>query len=464
MERLTIPTEKSVNAEQAVLGSLLIDEDIAPQLFAAVHASDFISDINRQIFLAARSLFRNRSGVDPITICNALNGVKLPCDNVRDYMAQLMIVTPTSANWKAYADIMRQESALARVKSIARDIASAATLDDARPLAAELSESLARRTNARVWGMREILESFFAYQDPNTTPAKTEYLRYGIPELDRGMYTQAGDVVVIGGYPSDGKTAWSLSLAWEFSQQQKKVGFFSHETSLEKLRDRIVTHISQIQFPRIKQRALSSADWELLAGKTPVWTANDKFFIVHAKGMSASDVQSLSRAYGFDVIFLDYIQLVEDTNSRYNPPRWEVVSKASRSMHIFAQSTGTTVFELSQLSRPLSKNSSRDPHMDSLRESGQLEQDADAVFLIFRKNPENKDETRRVLRLVKNKEGTLGSWYLDFDGSTQTFSLSTNARISRDLSDAGRAAKARNRSDAQDAYYQPSFDDSDMPF
>lgn len=463
MERLVLPTEKSVNAEQAVLGSLLIDEDIAPRLFATVHASDFIFDTNQKIFLAARSLFRNGSGVDPITICNALNGVKLQSGNLRDYMAQLMMVTPTSANWKEYAEIMRQESTLARVKSVAHDIANAATLDDARPLAAELSEALARRTNARVWGMKEILESFFAYQDPNTTPAKTEYLRYGLPELDRGMYTQAGDVIIIGGYPSDGKTAWALSLAWEFSTQKKKVGFFSHETSLEKLRDRIMTHISKIEFPRIKQRALSSADWELLAGKTPVWTANDKFFIVHAKGMSASDVQSLSRAYGFDVIFLDYIQLLEDTNTRYTP-RWEIVSKASRSMHIFAQSTGTTVFELSQLSRPLTKSASRDPHMDSLRESGQLEQDADAVFLIFRKNPENKNETRRVLRLVKNKEGTLGSWYLDFDGRTQTFSLATNADISRDLSDAGRAAKARNRSDAQDTYYQPSFDDSDMPF
>lgn len=474
MERLSVlerdavsnPEKHSqlVRTEQAVLGSLLIDEDIAPKLFAAVKADDFLMHANRQIFIAARALFRNGSGVDPITIRNALNGVKLKIDDVSAYMAQLIEVTPTSANWQAYAEIMREQAALYRAKDVADQILSAATLDDVRALSASLSDALSRRTSARVWGMKEILESFFAYQDTETSPANAEYLRYSIPELDKGMYTQAGDVVVIGGYASDGKTAWSLSLAYEFSQQKKKTAFFSLETGLEKLRDRIMTHLSKVSFSSIKRRTLSEADWDVFARNTPIWTANENFFIVHADNMSVSDIQSLSRAYGFDVIFIDYVQLIPDDNTRYNAAQWEKVSAVSRSLHNFAQSTGITVFELSQLSRPESKNVPRNPQMSSLRESGQLEQDADAVFLLYRENPDNQRETRRILKLVKNKEGTLGSWYLDFDGATQTFSLSINRAVARDCSNAGRAAKDRNRMEAQDAYYQPPFDDSDMPF
>lgn len=451
-------------AEQAVLGSLLIDDEIAPQLFATVKADDFFIVQNRQIFLAARSLFRNGNGVDIITVANALKGVDSKIVDVPNYLAQLMEITPTSANWKEYADIMREQSTLYRVKDIAQKIVSAATLDDIRPLASSLSDALSHRTNARVWGIGKILTSFLEYQDPDTTPANAEYLRYGIGDLDQGMYTQAGDVVIIGGYPSDGKTAWALSLAWTFSTQGKKVAFFSLETSLEKLRDRVVTHLSGIQFSRIKRRNLTEADWEHLAQNVPIWTANKNFFIVHADNMTASNIQAISRAYGFDVIFVDYIQLIPNETARYNAPRWEIVAEASRSMHNFAQSTGTTVFELSQLSRPVNGNGSRDPHMDSLRESGQLEQDADAVFLLFRKNPDETQDTRRILRIVKNKEGTLGSWYLDFDGSTQTFSLSVNQNVARVYSAAGRAAKNRNRMDAQESYYQASLDDSDMPF
>ena len=456
-----IPPSNFAEAEQAVLGALLIDPDIAPKLFGELRPGDFCFFQNRRIFETARGLFRNGTPLDAVTICHALpKDSKI--DAPRNYFAQLMEITPTSANWKEYAKIMKEQSAIMRVRAAAHELAHAKTIDECRPVIASLSDALDPQSKADVWSMNDLLLSFLNYQFPDESKPAPEYLRYGIPELDRGMYTEPGDVVVIGGYPSDGKTAWALSLGWELSQT-RKVGFFSLETDLPKLRDRIITHVMRIDFSRIKQRALTDADWETIRDKENLLRLNKNYFIFHSPGVCVTDIESISRAYGFNVIFIDYVQEISAERSRYHSTRNDDVAMISRSLHSFAQKTRTTVFELSQLSRSPSGLRERDPRMDSLRDSGQLEQDADAVFLIFRKDPspEAKDK-RRILRVVKNKEGCLGSWLLDFDASTQTFSVATNTNVMHDLTAAGRAAKQRNR---QAAYEQTAIpDDYDMPF
>ena len=365
-----------------------------------------------------------------------------------------MEVTPTSANWKEYAKIMKEQSAIMRVRAAAHELAHAKTIDECRPVVASLSDALSPQSNARSWNMIDLYMSFLAYQDTESSPA-VDYLRYGFPDLDRGMFTEPGDVVIIGGYPSDGKTALSLSFAWEFSKT-RKVGYFSLETDLEKIRDRLVTHVTKINFSQIKNRRLSNVDWDTAATFTRAFVENQNLIVFQAAGMSVHDIQSVSRAYGFDVIFVDYIQLVRP-DPVSGSTRAEQIAVISRSMHTFAQHSKTTVFELAQLSRPEKGSASKDPNMNDLKESGQLEQDADAILIVFREHAADK---QRILKVAKNKEGLIGKWRLNFDGSTQTFSICTD--VGRSLNDAGRAAKLRNR---QAAYEQTAIpDDYDMPF
>ena len=170
--------------------------------------------------------------------------------------------------------------------------------------------------------------------------------------------------------------------------------------------------------------------------------------------MTATTIQHVSQAYGFDVIFLDYIQLVTPELDQ-RAPRSEQMAAVSRQLHTFAQKSGTLVVELAQLSRPDKAAGWRAPVMSDLKESGQFEQDADMIFMVYRPDPRPKDDgpeldqnKHRVLKIAKNKEGPRGAWYMVFDGPKQTFSLLVNPdgrSVMRKFSAAGKAAKQRPR-------------------
>lgn len=487
MDNVTQPirNEQALQAEHAVIGSLLIDAaGIAPALFASVKPEDFQTLENREIFAAALRLFRNGQPIDGVTVRGSL--LSAPRESTSDentlsaYMAQLMEITPTSANWREYAAIMKDQSRLAKIRRLGGSLVLAQCLDDCRPIVAELSDALANQSGVKVYSGEYLLESFLDYLERvhENPEACVEYISYGLPALDEGIFTELGDVVVIGGYPSDGKTTWAINLAWRMAQKWR-VGFFSLETSKEKMRDRFISHSLPFDFNRIKRirtNMLNTDEWGEVWDNVIVFSrkgegakkARDNFNVIEAAGMSATDIQAVSRAWGFQIIFIDYIQEVSpDTVRRYGT-RNDELAAISRSMHVFAQSTKTTVFELSQLNRSQTGNpKKRDPHLDSLRESGQLEQDADAVFLLYRENP-GELNAQRILRIAKNKEGCLGLFYLDFDPSTQTFTLSDKKRnVAGDYSAAGRAAKQSNRVNAYYENQSSMFDEdenSDLPF
>ena len=453
--------QRGLEAENAVLGSLLIDPEIAPELFAAVKPEDFQFKENRLIFSTARALFRDDRPFDAVIVRGELGVPESETEHYSEHLYSLLNNAVTSANWKEYAAIMREQTALANIHALGAALSFANTLDECRPLAVQLTDALEQRRNVRVKSLAELLTDFLDYQGECAENPRNEYVSYGFPELDAGMFTQVGDVVVIGGYPSDGKTAFSLPLAYTIANaprkdgENHKVGYFSLETDFAKLRDRMMTHLSQIDFSRIKFHRLSDRDWETLASvtvsvsRTPAGNGkNPALHFIESADMTVSDITSISRAYGFDVIFIDYVQSITPETAR-NATRSEEVAAISRRLHAFAQKTKTLVFELSQLTRPEPSSGggkpARNPRMNNLKESGQLEQDADAIFILFRPDP---DKERRILRIAKNKEGRLGSWFLDFDASTQTFRMSANQaseNVMRDLSDAGRAAKQYNR-------------------
>lgn len=457
--------DHQLDAERGVIGSLLIDESLVREMVSVVDAQDFLNPANRLIFQAARQLFRDGKPVDALTIRDRVGS------QYSDYMTQLMEITPTSANWREYAALMHSQATTQRIKNLAQYILeNAVTLDDCRQPCADMAQLLADGRRIDAWTMREMMEDFFRAQDPDA-PAP-EYVTYGLDVLDQRNYTELGDVVMIGGYPSDGKTALALMMAYHMAARYK-VGFFSLETDKRKVRDRMVASVAQIDFDAIKRRTLTESDWAGLAAKSTDMSKRD-LTVLRAAGMTVADIQSASQAYGFQVVVIDYVQLITPEVSR-RAPRSEQMADVSRALHTFAQSSGTLVIELAQLTRQ-ERGSWREPDMHDLKESGQFEQDADIIFLLYRPSPSDDtldQEKNRILKIAKYKEGPRGRWPLYFDGPKQTFSVMTDAdgkAVLRQLVNAGKKAKSKNKAEAQGQQTMSEFRElsaeeaGDIPF
>lgn len=465
---------QSLEAEQAVVGSLLIagskgDAETIRGLLSAVHEEDLLNPVDKAVFQAARALFRSGGAVDPITIRDRIGG------QYSDYLVQLMDITPTTANWPEWVQITHEQAAVQRARALAEPLSLAVTLDDCRPIGAQLGQLLSDGRRLDTWTVPQLLDSFFESQDPDAP--KPEYVTFGLQVLDEGSYIEPGDVVIIGGYPSDGKTALALQTAWHMATKYR-VGFFSLETDRRKLRDRLLAHAAGLDLADIKRRQLGDAAWEELAKHQADFVKRD-LTLVDAAGMSAADIETASRAYGFQVIFIDYIQLVTPERSA-GGTRSEQMASVSRTLHTFAQKTGTLVVELAQLTRQERKTDKngneirRDPTMHDLKESGQFEQDADMILLLFRPGPKDKgpdgqelnEETHRLLKIAKNKEGRWGDWVLYFDGGRQTLSVVTDSMgVMRKFQAEGRKARSRNKRDPNQVdFTEITEEDPQMPF
>lgn len=409
-----------LEAETAVIGAMLIDESIVKDVLFTVREQDFGLALNRKIFRAARELYLRAKPVNPVMIRDLLGKAES-----ESYLVQLVEVTTTSANWRAYAAAMAEQASMRRMKALAVQIAEAATAEECRVLSAQLRQEQSGGRQLKAYSMEDMQQDFAARQTDKTPP---EYVRYGLAEIDEGTYTQRGDVVIIGGYPSDGKTALALQMAMKMARKWR-VGFFSLETDHRKVTDRVMAALNDISFAAIKRRELSAADWERFAARSAE-AAGLKFTLIEAAGYGVQDIVSAAEAYDFDVVFIDYVQLIRPDTTR--PMRSEQVAEISRALHAFAQSRGKLVVELAQLTREdrqatprKGKPQQNEPRMSDLKESGQLEQDADMIFMIYRpvEGGDYDPAKTRYLRIVKNKEGLLLRTLLWFDGDKQTFLL-----------------------------------------
>lgn len=440
---LTDQTPQTFIAEQAVIGCLLRDSSLVPKILAAVDEADFATDPCRRAYQAARALFRAGSPVDPITIRNELGAESAK------WLYELYELTPTTANWEGYADLMHEQAALRRVQDYASELLRAVRLEDCREAVQGLADVFAGGRKIDAWTLQELLTDFAQRQDCREPK---EYISFGIERLDQGTYAEHGDVVMIGGAPSDGKTAFALTVAWHMARRHN-VGFFSLETGREKLEDRLVASGFGIDFTRIKKNALSDDDWLNFARQMPEATER-RLTVVRSAGMTAEQIAGISRARGFDVIFIDYAQLITPASVR-GASRAEQMAEVSRTLHTFAQTSGTLVVELAQLTRQ-ERGSKRERDMFDLGESSQFEKDADLILLLYRpidgthlvegdKDSELLDaEKHRILRVAKNKEGMRVRLPLVFDGAHQSFSVlarNDGREVMRQLVDKGKKAK-----------------------
>lgn len=434
-------------AQAAVLGSCLIDQKAVPKVLSAVNVGDF-DRIHRPVWLAIAAAWRAGETVDPVVISGKLGGD----ETSRALMLQLMEATPTAANVDAYLDVLREQSQLQQIQAVAMDLASARTVDEARELVGKLTQSMASRQGVTVYSWADLAQR---YLDRMQRGEKVQYLSWGLPQLDSALYVRPGSFVILGGYPSEGKTALALQFALAQSKDCR-VGIFSLETKPDVLFDRGLAHEAELDLGKVHSGEMSDEERELAMAQL-VAAPHRNIFTLQASGLTVQDIQAISVAQGAEVIYIDYVQLIQPDNPR--DMRHEQVARISRALHTMAQTTGITVIALSQLSRPDKPQRPKgkvvkgdfvpapepevpEPTMSDLRESGQLEQDADAILLLWRPYPNSSKNTDRRLKLAKNKEGiALKKMLLSFDGPTQTFAYKDPRTLSQRIKDAGKAGR-----------------------
>ena len=395
-------------AQESVLGSMLIDARCVHKVLEQLGPEDCQGTTAREVFEAVQMLSVRGQRIDPVTV---LNQMEQPDSSTKDYLLHLMDLTPTAANVGEYVKIVREQSQLRQIQKLgARLIAADATLERAGAVAEELKDVLERRKSVACLSMEEGVLDF--YENIEKQP---DYLTWGIPMLDdpdAGLAVEAGDYVVLGGYPSDGKTALALTMALR-QAKTKRVGFFSFETSSRKLFRRIYGQAARVSGRRIQHRNLGDEDWTKLEQCSDE-LKDRKLDLIEASGMSLHAIGTYAAARHYDVIYIDYLTLVP-VKGRSD---YEQATAVSKGLHRLAQEQHITVVALSQLSRP--EPGRIEPGLSALRSSGQIEQDADVVMFLYRENRNNVCASR-ILKVAKNKEGPVGRVELDFDGDTMTF-------------------------------------------
>lgn len=410
-----VNTEKAVRGAQvAILGSMLIDERCIGPVLARTSAEDFSSAAYRTLFLTIRRKFSAGEVVDPVTVLEALKG-----DSGVDWyelIRQLMELTPSAANALEYVDILRRAARLRRINALGMTLAGAPDLDSVGDTVARINAEMVERQGLQAMTMEEGLNLF--YDRRKQSP---EYLPWGLAELDDRLYAERGDYIIIGGAPSDGKTALALSAAYRQAEKYR-VGFFSLETGKGKAMDRLISHVAQIQMKDLKHNSLTDEDYQNVAYLSSRIISR-KLEIIPAANATVADMFAYAQARRYEIIYIDHVQIIKREGSR--DLRAEL-TRISGDIHSSAQHTGITAVVLSQLSRQEKNGKPRPPVIQDLRESGALEADADIIMLLYRTNPKDKMDPHRLLDVGKNKEGELGSVPLIFNGATQTFRKNHN--------------------------------------
>lgn len=462
--------DATLDAEYSVLGAMLIDAEVVPGVLAMLEPRMFDSDVNRQLFEAIRALWRDGKPTDPISV-TAHCGWQDDAEH-RAYVAQLIELTPSSASWREHADIVRDLAALRMIRAEALLLASAGSLDACRAPIAAMTDALTAGQRLEARSLSELLTEF---GDRQMQRDARQYITLGMKELDDNTFLERGDMLMLGGSPSDGKTALALQFAYHMSKDHN-VAFYSLETSAAKLGDRLVATAFGISFDAIKKGGMTQQDWDQFALES-VDAGKRRLTVVQAAGMTAEQITASSRARGYDVIVIDYGQLITPATTK-NVTRAEQMAEVSRTLHTFAQTTRTLVVLLLQLSRK-ERNTKRERDMFDLGESSQFERDADLVLLLYRpekgekydpddENSEALDQDRtRILRIAKQKEGRRTRLPLAFDGDHQRFAVMQpdGRSVIRKYVDAGIEARERNHREAlRQLKMQEIREDGNEPF
>lgn len=428
---------QNIEAEQAVLGAMLIDKEAIAKVTEILTSDDFYREAHRVIFNAMMELYNKNEAVDMVTITEILKrDNKLEDIGGIAYITSLANVVLTAANVKYHADIVAEKSVLRQLVRVSTEIAAmgyeanddvGTLLDTAESRILEISN---RKKKANFTPINDVLmESVQSIEKLLNNKGGLTGLPTGFADLDKltsGL--QPSDFVILAARPSMGKTALALNIVQNVAlRAHKKVGgetrsvaFFSLEMSKEQLVNRMLCAEAGIDSQRLRVGEMHDEDW------THLWDACDvmskaKIYIDDTAGITAMDMRSRARRlkaeHGLDLIVVDYLQLMQGSGKRNSSnDRQQEVSEISRSLKALARELNVPVLALSQLSRSVESRQVKRPMLSDLRESGSLEQDADIVAFLYREdyyNPETENKHTELI-IAKHRNGPVDTVNLFF--------------------------------------------------
>ena len=397
-------------AEQAVIGAILIDAACLGDVLTAVRDEDFPGKNYRRIFTAARALFNEGKPVDIVTIIDKAG------PDLRDLAVGCMEVTPTAANVLHYCSILREQAALDRLRGAAADLYGAQSMAEAADAMATAESIITDRPGVSVASITDIMANFLTRM---SAPAP-DYIKWGLELMDGALHTAPGHYVLLGARPSTGKTALALQVGLNMAKT-KRVGFFSLETGMDTAGDRIAASTLPVRLPDIKARRITPEYMKTMveAMGTTGLTSRTFDFITGAS-MSVAEIKSVAMARRHEVVIIDYVQLIRPT---VRGDRQEQMQDVSIQLRAMAQLTGVVIIAIAQLRRPPTGAENKAPTMADLKESGQFEQDADTIMLMYLDDPKNRNGPR-CIKIEKNKDGPAGLMRrFNFDGEHQRFDM-----------------------------------------
>jgi replicative DNA helicase len=431
----------SLEAEQAVLGGLLIDNAAWDRIADAVAEGDFYRQDHRLVFRAVSKLINDNKPADVISVAEELRlAGELEDAGGIPYLGGLAQNTASSANIRLYAEIVRERAVMRRLAEVGAQIAEAAyapagrsmqeLLDEAERRVFEIAETGARSKQGFV-GLQPLLkqvvdriETLYSLDNPSDVTG----VATGFVDLDRmtsGL--QPGDLIIIAGRPSMGKTAFSLNIAEHVALKERKpVAVFSMEMGGAQLAMRLLGSVGKLDHHKVRTGRLQDEDWPRLTealgqlDAAPIYV--DETAALNALELRARARRLYRQCGGLGLVVVDYLQLMSASSQGEN--RATEISEISRSLKALAKELGVPVVALSQLNRSLEQRPNKRPVMSDLRESGAIEQDADVILFIYRDevyNPDTPDKGKAEIIIGKQRNGPIGKVDLTFLGTFTRF-------------------------------------------
>jgi replicative DNA helicase len=440
VDALKLPPH-SIEAEQSVLGGLMLDNEAADRIGDVIGPEDFYADSHRLIYAAATRLIADGRPADVVTVSEALDSTqKLDYVGGLSYLGALVQNVPTAANIRHYAAIVRERSILRQLAGTAGEIADAAynplgrsareVLDVAEAKVLHIAEQGSRgqqnytEISKLLASVVERIEDLYNRDDPSDVTG----VATGYTDLDRmtaGL--QPGDLVIVAGRPSMGKTSLALNMGEHVALVLKKpVAVFSMEMGATQLAMRLIGSVGRLPAQHLRTGRLQPDDWEKLS--SALGRLNEAPILIdETPALSAIEVRSRARRMhkqykGLGLVIVDYLQLMQASTTGEN--RATEISEISRSMKALAKELKVPVVALSQLNRSLEQRPNKRPVMSDLRESGAIEQDADLILFIYRDevyNPDTQDKGIAEIIIAKQRNGPIGMVPLTFLGEYTRF-------------------------------------------
>lgn len=388
-----------MNIHKVLLGAILIKPDLAPYSLPDLEIEHFPVDL-QPVFAALSGLWNAKGQLDAVEACARYPEQRTAImECVEECEGEYIAITRDRI--EEWTQLVREQAALTQFQSLALQAGSSlTTFADLPGLYSQMGEAMTLdREKQDFKPIGELVDNYIRRLDE-----KTKYILTGIPVIDRYLNLSPGNLFIIGGRPSAGKTALSLQMACEMSRKGYKVCYFSLETDPDTLTARIIANRLAVPLADVKNKSVPQSDLDGLAElhKLPL-------FIRSASGKGVGWVKAQAQRMQAQVVFIDYLQLLRQAGAK---DRYTAVTQLSMDLHELAQGTGILVIALAQLNRNAAHAA---PSTADLKESGQLEQDADAILLL------SSDGEAYQCILAKNKEGRVGEVPLTFDKTRQRF-------------------------------------------